>query len=367
MVEKREYASWTEEDVIKYQEKLEEELENREKKGWKSGTVDEDWKEIKKIVDKAIVKKEVTVKKWRLGMKRWWDKECGKEKRKVKVMYRNWKEEKGSREQYVEERKKWRKLCINKEVCFKEKEEAVLRSLRTEEQVWKFLGRRKQGQKIECNIKSEEWKKSFMDLLEGTEVCQKGEGRKVASVEGEKIGEEEFNNVLRRLKRRKAPGIDGIQNEAWNNSGKLRSKLKGILDRIWKGEEIPEDWKTAVIVPLYKKGEVNNTSNYRGISLLPTAYKIYTEIIRGRLVKELDEKKVLPEGQAGFRKGRSTMDNLFVMKYLVQKAKKDKEKIYATFIDLKKAFDTVNRKKLWECMSRLGISDYLIERIKQLY
>ncbi|KAL7296538.1 hypothetical protein TKK_0009971 [Trichogramma kaykai] len=61
------------------------------------------------------------------------------------------------------------------------------------------------------------------------------------------------------------------------------------------------------------------------------------------------------------------MDNLFTMKYIIQRAKKSKEKVYAAFIDLKKAFDTANRIKLWECLKRNGISEYLIERIKQLY
>ncbi|KAL7306933.1 hypothetical protein TKK_0001092 [Trichogramma kaykai] len=124
----------------------------------------------------------------------------------------------------------------------------------------------------------------------------------------------------------------------------LRKKQKGLIDRIWEGEEVPDDWRTAIIVPLYKKGDVNKLGNYRGISLLPTAYKIHTEIIKGRLVKEIGEKKILPEGQVNY--GQS----IYTLNYVIQKAKKDKEKVYAMFIDLKKAFDTMDKKKLWECM-----------------
>lgn len=79
-----------------------------------------------------------------------------------------------------------------------------------------------------------------------------------------------------------------------------------LMKRIWCGEGIPEDWKTGIIVPLYKKGERNAVKNYRGISLLSTAYKLYTEILRKILVEEVEEKRILPEGQAGFREGRST-------------------------------------------------------------
>lgn len=111
---------------------------------------------------------------------------------------------------------------------------------------------------------------------------------------------------------------------------------------MWARQGIPEDWKTAVIVPLFKKGDRNKTENY----LLPTGYKVYTEILRERLEKEANEKKILPEGQAGFRKGRSTMDNVFILNHIAHRGKAKKEKTFALFVDLKAAFDTVNRCKL---------------------
>ena len=84
-----------------------------------------------------------------------------------------------------------------------------------------------------------------------------------------------------------------------------------IIGKIWYEEEIPEDLKTAVIVPLYKKGDTKDPKNYRGISLLTTAYKRYIEVLRERLEEEEEEKdKLLPEGQTGFRRGRSTIDNI---------------------------------------------------------
>ena len=68
------------------------------------------------------------------------------------------------------------------------------------------------------------------------------------------------------------------------------------------------------------------TSNYRGITLLSTAYKLYTEVIRRRLEKQVEEKGLLPEGQAGFRIGRITIDNIYILNHIVQKAKIDKKK-----------------------------------------
>lgn len=115
---------------------------------------------------------------------------------------------------------------------------------------------------------------------------------------------------------------------------------------------------------MFKKGDRNQTSNYRRITFLSIAYKVYTGILKKRLEKEIDEKKVLPEGQAGFKKGRSTKDNVFVLNHLVQRAKTRKEKL---FIELKAAFDTMDRSKLWKVIEGVGISRYLTERIKEAY
>lgn len=88
--------------------------------------------------------------------------------------------------------------------------------------------------------------------------------------------------------KKKAAGPDGIPNEAWIYGGENPSnKLVCVIGKVWDGEGIPEDWRSSTVIPLYKKGDVLDTKNYRGISLLllSTAYKIYTEAIRNRLVK----------------------------------------------------------------------------------
>lgn len=97
------------------------------------------------------------------------------------------------------------------------------------------------------------------------------------------------------------------------------------------------------MIQLYKRGDRVKMENYRDISLLNTAYKIYGEIIRNRKERIVEEKKVLPESQAGFRKERSTIDNIFVLNHLVQRERLEKDKegrkkeegnIYALFVDV---------------------------------
>lgn len=142
--------------------------------------------------------------------------------------------------------------------------------------------------------------------------------------------------------------------EAWKYGGKAIIKgLIILIKRVWKEKILPADWRKDLIVPLYERGDADRGNNYRGISLLCSAYKIYTEIIRNRMDREVEEKSMLPESQAGFRKGRSTMDNIYVLSHVIQRDKekeKEKEEVYALFVDLKAAFDNVDRSKLWNIL-----------------
>lgn len=90
-----------------------------------------------------------------------------------------------------------------------------------------------------------------------------------------------------------------------------------MLRQIWKKETIPLDWKKSIIVPLYKRGEPEEVGNYRSISLLYTVYKVYVEILKSRLEEVVEMKKLVPESQSGFRKGRSAIDNIFALNHIV--------------------------------------------------
>ena len=95
-------------------------------------------------------------------------------------------------------------------------------------------------------------------------------------------------NAIMKLKRRKATGIGGIPNEAWiEGIEQLQEELKICLNKVWKEGLFPEEWKTGKIKPIYKKGKKEEVSNYRGITLTDTGYKIYAEVLRNRLDEQL--------------------------------------------------------------------------------
>jgi len=98
--------------------------------------------------------------------------------------------------------------------------------------------------------------------------------------------------------------------------------------------DIPEEWRTAVVIPIHKKGERNKPDNYRGISLLNTGYKIYSKITAKRLTAIA--KVLLLEEQNGFRKGRSCMDCIFSASQIIEKHREFNIPTYIAFIDFKK-------------------------------
>lgn len=109
------------------------------------------------------------------------------------------------------------------------------------------------------------------------------------------------------MKKTKASGIDGIPMETWKYDRRtIKKGLIDILRSIWKSEKIPEEWKSSVMVLLFKKGEQERTKNYRGISLLCTAYKIYVELLRQRLEQEVKRKGLLPESQEGLEEAEKS-------------------------------------------------------------
>lgn len=74
-----------------------------------------------------------------------------------------------------------------------------------------------------------------------------------------------------------------------------------LIRKIWK-ERIPTEWRSSMVVSLYKREDKKRTENYRGISLLCSAYKIYTKILKNRLEEAMEKKEMFPDSQAGFRK-----------------------------------------------------------------
>lgn len=139
-----------------------------------------------------------------------------------------------------------------------------------------------------------------------------------------------------------------------------------LSDKIWKGGGIPKEWRKGVICPIFKKGDKKDAKNYRGVTLMDTAYKVYESILNERLMEEVKDK--LEEGQFGFRRGRGMRDAVYVLNHVVDRELgKKKGKVFACFADLKAAFNRVDRVILKERMKKIGVSKRLRERMMETY
>ena len=128
------------------------------------------------------------------------------------------------------------------------------------------------------------------------------------------------------MKKKKAPGEDGIQNEAWiEGIEEMKEQVLECLNKIWNGDRVPEEWKIGRIVPIFKKGDKKKVENYRGITLMDTGYKLYAEILRRKLEEELEEHQVLDRIQMGFRRKKGTAEAIYVLKEVMMKELERKE------------------------------------------
>ena len=129
----------------------------------------------------------------------------------------------------------------------------------------------------------------------------------------------------------------------------------------------PDAWTESIVLPLFKKGDVNNPNNYRGISLSDASSKIYSTVINNSLQKWVTDNDITGDFQAGFKKGFSTIDHMFTLLASVQKQFSMNRKLYVAFIDFEKAFDSINRNLLWPILIKNGIKGKLFKCVKSMY
>jgi hypothetical protein len=161
----------------------------------------------------------------------------------------------------------------------------------------------------------------------------------------------------------KSPGTDQIPAEFIKAGDEtLCSEIHKLICSIWNKEELPQQWKESIIIPIHKKGDKTDYNNYRGISLLSTAYKILSNILLTRLTPYVNE--VIGDHQCGFRHNRSTMDQIFYIRQILQKKWKYNGTVHQLFIHFKKVYDSVKREVLYNILLEFGISKKLLRLIK---
>lgn len=178
------------------------------------------------------------------------------------------------------------------------------------------------------------------------------------------INRPELDAILNKLKRYKSPGHDGIPAELLRGGGDcMVSMLTSFFRVIWTSELVPSAWRKGIVVSIYKAGDRTQCGNYRPITLLPTIDKVFTAVLAARLEKSV----ALHEHQSAFRRGRGTMDPLFVLTSITQHRKSLGLRTHGFFLDLKKAYDMVWHAGLFYKLHQKGIKAKTWRIIHELY
>ena len=177
---------------------------------------------------------------------------------------------------------------------------------------------------------------------------------------------EELERVIKKLKRRKAPGPDDIPTEIVKElDADNKEYILELMVKWWNEEYIEEEELQARVVLIYKKGDTNKFENYRPISLLNTLYKIFAALLHIRISETLD--RHLQKTQFGFRKKKSTADAIHLIRRIIEYGESTTNQLHLVLLDWEKAFDKVVRSEMFNAMTRMGVHTKLITLVKQLY
>ena len=178
----------------------------------------------------------------------------------------------------------------------------------------------------------------------------------------------EVKEMLKKLNNGKAYGWDQIPNEALKNlPDSMIAKLTLLYNMIKTSGSMPSGWNRGRITLVHKRGLREALGNYRPITVLVSQSGLYSKLLNERLIAVTKEHKLLGEQQNGFRKTRCGADNAFVLDTILWKSRALGKPVHMSFVDIEKAYDSVNRNKLWKLLSGLGFRGEFLDALKALY
>ena len=180
---------------------------------------------------------------------------------------------------------------------------------------------------------------------------------------------QEVLKALQAMKNNKAPGPDKILVEYLKAFGEpFAGILVKIIRKLFAQNVYPPQWNSNYLKPIFKKDDKEDPDNYRGLAIGSALAKLFSMILLNRLLKYIHKFKLISANQIGFMKGSRTSDHIFLLQTIIEKVvKKNKKKLYTAFIDFKKAYDTVDRDKLFKRLQALEINGPFLKNIMALY
>ena len=276
----------------------------------------------------------------------WFDKDCRKLRSLLRKQQNKVKQERTLSSMVNFHR--WRSyykntLKLKKSLYRKEQWEALDKAikLRDDRKFWDIIaqGVSSKGKIVNNSISSDVWFQHFSQLYAPSNTANSSPSLPLKNdhlASWDPVTESECLQLIKTLKNGKAPGEDMIPPEVFKSNDQwwaiFLAKLFTVINNTCK---IPANWKLSLVAPIYKKGDIQDPANYRPVSLLDIAYKLYTRYLLNKLVDWADHSNLFNQEQAGFRKGHNTISHCMVLQTLIAKySKAHKSRLFVAFVDL---------------------------------
>ena len=179
---------------------------------------------------------------------------------------------------------------------------------------------------------------------------------------------EEIRKSLKKMKGGKAKGHDFLPNEFLINApDELLVLIVSLFNMIKKEGRVPKDWNKGIITLIFKKGLREMLKNYRPVTVIISLSGLYSRVLNERLEKIVEGQGLLGEDQQGFRKGRRMGDNSFLLDTVLWKSRAMRKDVHLAYVDISKAYDTVDRDILWDKLERMGIGGQFLKSLQGIY
>ena len=309
----------------------------------------------------------------------WYDLECSEKRKIVKNSLRLYRKNRNfnTKQQYVESRKTYKSMLKQKKYNYSIKKITLLaNNVHDPRKFWKdvkyILGNKAVQNNIPIEFFFHHFSSVFNCIKQTPTICHEPVclyfDDDVDHQLNIPISIDEIKSRLSKLNPKKGAGPDNISNEMLHAASPFIVEfLLHIFQYLFINGIYPLEWTKSIIIPIHKKGNINNCDNYRPISLTSLLSKLYTGILNERLTDFIDTYNILPEEQAGFRKEFSTTDHIFSLYAMVIKQFHKNRKLYVAFIDYRKCFDSIDRNALFLVLERNGIKGPFLQAIKSLY
>ena len=190
---------------------------------------------------------------------------------------------------------------------------------------------------------------------------------------------DEVSTMLRELHNGRSPGSLGLPAELLRYAQApptqdapapphlLTPLLHQILNRAFHAGFVPAEVNSALVTPVLKKGDRALTSNYRPIAVTTPVMRLYAGILNARVQRYTEDQRLRAPSQFGFRPHLSTLHPMFILQHFVDSCQRNARPLFCCFLDLKAAYDRVQRPLLWQVLSRLGVHGKMLSAIQSLY